>query len=352
MRTFEISKLFRGTTADVRPSVTLMDFPYLILNVFQETRDGKKLSLKVLRAMFLEYSKRHILLQQESGKEEHFSERVLKMLGSADLYGSTCPNGLFGVDGLEQSLKGLDEPENTVKILVGISNVAFSLQRFGDCVAVRPADLQGKDHQEAGSIFDGMIGTTNNGVHVTHFVRQYGFSITPHYAPDGNNGSIFDVADEIAKWHLNAPLIKWVDAEVFVPDLLEDFISSSDDDDGGVVIGSYGDMDVLMRITSERSSKDDKAWRRGSIRSQTTTSIIFEPNYRYKTEVEYFLRVKNFRPCWLTSVPLKHTVDYGAEQYLMGSVARMLYVGLYSRFYEKMMSLNSHFARFLLDTEK
>lgn len=348
MRTFDIGKLFCGTTWTVQPSITLMDFPYLIPHVFQETRDGNKLSLNVLRSMFLEYSKRYILLQQENGKEERFSERVLKTLESAVRDEAACPNGLFGIDGLSQSLKDLDDTRNRVKVLVSISNTVFDLRRLGDCVAVRPADLRGDDHQEAASILDGMIGTTNNGVFaVTHFVRQWGFSVVPHYDPDGNNGSIFNVADEIAKWRLHAPLIDWSDAGFFTPGLLEDFISSSDGDDGGVVVGSYGDMDVLMRIRSAKNSKDDMAWRRGSIRSQAVTNIVFEPNYQHITEVEYFLRVKNLRPCWLTVVPLDHVVDYSTEQYLMASVARMLYVGLYHRGYAEMIRHNQGNIQFL-----
>ncbi|MDD2766329.1 MAG: hypothetical protein PHH40_01010 [Candidatus Moranbacteria bacterium] len=348
MKTFEIGKLFHE--GNVQTSVTLMDFPYLIPDAFYETREGKKLSIPLLRSILSEYSKNYILLKKESGKEERLLERALKTLETANHYESACPNGFFGLDGLEQSLKDLDDPTKHVMISAGMSNVTFKLLRLGDCIAMLPTDSRGENHQDAIGILDDIMERTNGVMNLIHFVRQYGFSIVPNYAPDGNNGGIFDVADEIAKWRVHAPLINWVDAEVFTQSLSEDFISSSDNDDGGVVIGSYGDMDVLMRIKSAKNSKDDMAWRRGYIRSQTATRIVFESNHRYMIEVEYFLRVKNLRPCWLTAVSLKHSLDYGTEQHCMAAVARMMYAGLYSRSFEQTMSHNSHLRSFVICT--
>lgn len=310
--TFNISRCFHPTSG-LKTEVALMDYPFLIDGAFHfET--GKFMANNVRQVLT-----KYLAAFAKAGKSSTDQlDRLIKGLAEQDS-GFYADASLFSIGGT------LVNPDNFCNLAPGPANLFFRVARFGNCLGLRPdtASNNMKElHTEAMSILDELA--ERNPELLRRFVHTYQFSVRPELDVRENSGWSLSVAKELAVMKRYLPDVSWSDPASVTVQLGDDFTEG--EPDGGVVVGTYGEAEILLRITCDNA---DLTWRSGFFFLCQAPELVFSRRSGVRPGLQYFVRTS--LPRHRTATEQYANVQYWQEQWLMEQVARMLYTALYQR---------------------
>lgn len=335
---FDVAKLFYFCNSrDLNPRVEVMDFPWLIGYAFNENK-GDTLIPDILTSLFRQICEG----VAERAKPEPFRERLLRQLKDAREW----PNGFLGTENLP--LQEIGRGREWKDTVIGMTGVKVRMRRYGTCLGIAVYDQQGNPHEETESILRKLSGSSQR--YLRPFVHGYSFSIQPPYQ-NHLAGYAFDLDGELAVMQACLPDITWTKKRNVALGLVDDFVKGAQD---GILVGSYGDAQVFLRMVIDQKMGDqtakDQTWRQGLIHERTERRIAFRGNNAPPVCLEYFVRTTDENNIHKESVA---GVDYWREQWVLLDLARILYSGLYQRVCQSTIDHgNKHLIRFRKEPAK
>lgn len=325
----DTGKLFSGKNG-IKATVKPMDYPFLITYAFDRNKKGTYVpdSLQVVLRKCCE------LAASEVVKPEHLKDMLMRGL-KAD----ASESGLLGLDKLP--LDELFSGHAFVNTIVGVTGTKIRLRRFGDCLGICPLNERDELHEKAAVIL-AKLADDGHG-YVRHFIKRYSFALDLDLRKT-TTAYVFDAHQELVTMNRYLPDIKWLGGNKLAADLGADFTGVRH----GVKVGVYGDASIFARIVYEQEV-DDQDWRRGKVRSTTTTELSFGLGAGSRPRIEYFVQTSDLDRSW---DPAPTDIDYKREQGLLHDVARMVYGGLFQRGFQAIVNNgNDHWIRFRCDPE-
>lgn len=332
---FDIKNLFSGTR-DIDVMVEPMEFPFLIDHVFDWRPERRGAYRPEALSSVLQHIVR-LFVERSKSKPQELHDRLMRSLRSPG-----WPNGFLGTDNLP--IEEIAGGRSWTSIVIGLTGAKLELKRYGDCLGVRTSGRDDKPHEETETLL-GELATSKGPSIVRPFIHRYGFvcSVELEHRRDVY---VLDMVRELEAMDRYLPDIRWTGKrERIAADLGGDFTTHRQ----GLVVGSYGDAEIRLRVVYENEVNDED-WRIGKVRSTTGTELAFGVGTGTRPRLEYFLRTVDGNNSYNDAVA---NIDYQSEQGLLHDLARMLYAGLYQRMHQRMVENgNLHFVRFRREPEK
>ncbi|QQR77482.1 MAG: hypothetical protein IPJ67_05160 [Candidatus Moraniibacteriota bacterium] len=309
-------------------------YPYLVGHAFS-FREGTRTS--ALEDMLRLYATSSV---QDGAKDRDQWGKLGKRLIESEFCENNWPDGPFGIKRIGSLAKRSDWNDER-SICVGFSKAEWKLQRFGDCLGIRPVAIGRSDnelHEEATRTLEELSAQATSRLCFHRFYRLFRV-VTPRYSRD------YDMAVELSDLRHYMPTIHWIDDAVWMQqELVKDFIGQHREMESGVVVGSYHGLPVTAKLLWDKDTETgDMARRRGTIASGDDSTIRFHGESS-GFKMAYAVCSLGGNRCFF-SKGIDHDVDYVCEQDVMKNAARVLRNGLVELEHENIVKRNPYWVK-------